>query len=77
MVTEYLEFHLLTSTTKTKVYSVNSKLHGDRLGIIKWYGPWRQYTFWPQSSTIWNRLCLNDVMEFLQMLMAERKEEQQ
>jgi hypothetical protein len=28
---------------KTLLVSVLSRRHGDLLGMIRWYGPWRQY----------------------------------
>lgn len=69
----YLDFVLVHDTGKTKVYSVDSARHGDCLGIISWYGPWRQYTIEPGAYTAWNKDCLREVADFLDGLMRERR----
>lgn len=43
---------------KTGAWEVRSARTGMRLGNIKWYGPWRQYAFFPDQLTIWNPDCL-------------------
>jgi len=60
-MSKYLEFKLLERKPKTSVIDVISKLHGYRLGIIKWFGRWRQYAFFPEDGTIFNVECLNDI----------------
>jgi hypothetical protein len=68
---KYLEFKLLEQKPKTKVYEILSKLHGFRLGIIKWYGAWRQYCFFPERDTIFNTQCMQDIMNFIINLKNE------
>lgn len=58
---------------KTKVYSITSKEGNYHLGMIKWYGAWRQYCFFSEQNTVWNRECMRDVEDFMQQLMDERK----
>lgn len=58
---------------KTKRIVVLSKRHGTILGEIKWFGAWRQYTFWPDRQTVWNTQCLEDVQSCICALMDERK----
>lgn len=58
---------------KTKRITILSKRHCSVLGEIKWYGAWRQYTFWPDQGTIWNTQCLEDVQNYIRALMAERR----
>ena len=62
---QYLDFVLSEQLPKTKVWSVISKQHGDQLGTIKYFGRWRQYTFFPNTGTVWNTQCLQDVTSFL------------
>jgi hypothetical protein len=59
----YLDFVMLPAVEgrKTRVVEVRSKRSGDLLGTIKWFGRWRQYTFWPEPETIFNAECLTDV----------------
>ena len=35
------------------------------LGIVKWYGPWRQYCFFPGNNTIFNKGCMDDIKDFI------------
>jgi len=67
-MSKYLEFKELESKPKTKVIEVISKIHGDRLGIIKWFGRWRQYAFFPWKETIFNVECLNDIQSYIRGL---------
>ena len=75
MASEYLDFRLTRDTGKTQVYSVDSRNHGDQLGVIKWYGPWRQYVMETRSGVVWNKTCLLDITAFIDGLMRERRGE--
>lgn len=72
-MSEYLAFTEIRDTGKTKVISVDAKSSGDLLGIIKWYGPWRQYVLHPEPYTLWNKGCLSDVNDHMDELMRARK----
>jgi len=67
--TEYLVFREFETEGKTNRYYVLSKSQ-HILGTIKWYGAWRQYCFYPQGTTIFNRTCLNDISKFVGELQA-------
>jgi len=67
-MSKYLEFQLLEQKPKTKVIGVYSKKSGDRLGRIKWFGRWRQYTFFPEFETVFNIECLNDIITYIRGL---------
>jgi hypothetical protein len=58
---------------KTVDYRVVNKSSGAPIGMINWYGPWRQYTFFPLGSTVWSAGCLAGIQDFLNRLAAERK----
>ncbi len=58
---------------KTKRFMVGNKENGFIVGWIKWYGPFRQYSFFPTENTVFERTCLKDITEFIEKLMAERK----
>lgn len=62
------------SKRKTKVYNVVSIEYGTILGRIHWHWPWRQYVFEPSPNTIWSRGCQEEVTNFLEKLMKERKQ---
>lgn len=54
---------------KTKIYRLcNSKNELIHLGIIKWYGAWRQYCFFSEDNIVFNKECLNDISKFLDQL---------
>lgn len=73
MDSEYLDFRLTRDIGKTQVYSVDSRNHGDQLGVIKWYGPWRQYVMETRSGVVWNNGCLREIIAFIEGLMRERR----
>jgi hypothetical protein len=74
---EYLAFreHPLSAANgrKTRVIEIISKRSNDVLGVIRWYGAWRQYAFFPSDLSIWNSGCLADVQEAIHLLMEERR----
>jgi hypothetical protein len=43
---------------KTRIVTVRNRRSKTALGELKWYGPWRQYCFFPQSYTIFNVTCM-------------------
>lgn len=72
---KYIRFSLIEQKPKTAVYEVLSITQGTHLGMIAWYGPWRQYVFYPGPDTIWSDGCLAEVREFLQELKKARENE--
>ena len=72
--TEYLKFYRgLSESGKTAHVLVYAVRDSTLLGRIKWFGRWRQYGFFPEAETIWNRDCLIQVHEEVESLMAERR----
>jgi hypothetical protein len=64
---------LIETKPKTVVYSVFSKHDEDRLGTIKWFGPWRQYCFFCTDVGVFSSTCLRDIEYFLILLNVEKK----
>ncbi len=64
---EYVEMYEAGRSTsgKTAVYTVRNRNHGDRLGVVSWYGPWRQYVFKPASPIVLSAGCLRDIASFV------------
>ena len=48
---------------KTRIVHVVTVRSNVLLGVISWYAPWRQYTFRPESGTIFNPDCLAQIQE--------------
>jgi hypothetical protein len=66
-----LQFSDIKDTGKTKQYSVGC--NNDYLGIIKWYAPWRRYTFFPKENTLFDNNCLKEIINFIDNQMKLRK----
>jgi len=59
---------------KTCTCSIDANSSGCPLGEIRWFGRWRQYCFFPEQDTVWNKGCLQDVIEALDSLNREHRE---
>jgi len=58
---------------KTPTYRIwNRRGEMAIIGRIRWYGPWRQFCFFPCADTAWSDGCLADVRNFLGRLKAQR-----
>lgn len=75
MEAKWIIFTLTEDTGKTKKYFIFTKdtLVSTKLGEIKWFGRWKQYAFFPEPNTIFEKQCLKDITVFLETLMLERK----
>ena len=71
---KYLEFDLIGNTGKTEIWNILSKKSEFILGQIQWYGPWRQYCFYPSSDSLFNITCMADIQNHIKKLMEDRKE---
>lgn len=78
---KWIEFHDITEpgTKKlTKTFLVYNKENFEvPIGEIKWYSPFRKYTFFPQPNTAYEATCTQDITDFLNELMEERKTQKQ
>lgn len=61
-------------TGKTKIFAVENRETGFRIGIIKWYGAFRQYSFFPADNCVFEKTCLYDIAAFMTQKMDERKQ---
>jgi hypothetical protein len=71
MKCEYINFELIEEKAKTNVYVCRNNKSGAKLGVVKWYSPWRQYCYFP-FMTIYSASCLQDVKSFLDKINQER-----
>jgi len=73
---KYLSFVEMAPKPSTKVFSVRNKDSGFELGTVKWYAPWYKYCFFIDSGgLVFDAGCLADIQDFINKLMAERREE--
>jgi len=76
MDSQYLCFEELEPKPKTKQFAVKNKTSDFILGYVKWYGPWRKYCFFTDlSEIVFDVGCLTEICDFINKLMAERKNE--
>ena len=70
---EYVYFSHIEDKTKTSVWSCRTNRTKDELGIVEWYPAWRSYCYFPTVQAVYSSGCLNDIKDFIDKLMAERK----
>lgn len=76
---KWIEFKKIEkqSGRKADIWAVYSKEHNFELGLIMWHGPWRGYAFFPSIKTLYEKVCLRDIAEFLETetkkYLAEKK----
>jgi hypothetical protein len=60
---------------KTTIWDIltTAGMGQDAIGEVKWFGPWRQYAFFPSPDTIYEKTCLSEIAAFCRELMEERK----
>jgi len=50
---------------KTWIYLVRTNdIQSALLGTVKYFARWRQYGFFPEAGTVYEKTCLSDIKEF-------------
>lgn len=49
-----------------------NRYHGDSLGCVEFYSPWRRWVFTPNHDTTFSADCLRDVIHFMSQLPNKR-----
>lgn len=70
---KWITFTEVPTSKKTKTFEINAKEGGYKLGVVKWYASWRKYSFFPEPNTLFESKCLQDITDFMNGLMEERK----
>ncbi len=72
---EYVLFEYVgtSDSGKTVIYNVLEKRYSSILGQIRWFAPWRQYCFYPKTSSVYDHSCLTAIGKVLAALMDDRK----
>ncbi len=71
--TKYMTFRLVERKPKTTGWDVINNKSDALLGVIEWYGPWRQYTFEAIDQPIFNNACLTELAAFLTELNEQQR----
>lgn len=59
---------------KTKIWEVMPIDLSSLLGYVKWYAAWRQYSFFPEADTVYERQCLRDIADFCEKETNKHRE---
>jgi hypothetical protein len=65
---KYINFVKIADKPKTSVWSCRANRSGLELGEIKWYGPWRQYCYFPTCAAVYSVGCFEDINHFIGQL---------
>ncbi len=66
---EYLVFEKAAQQPpKTSSWECKNIRSGTMLGVVKWYGSWRQYCYFPTVQAVYSAGCLKDIADFLEQL---------
>lgn len=69
----FLLFEPQSKTSKTECITIRNARTKVMLGMIRWYGPWRRYAFYPLGGIVLDAECLNGLRDKLEMLMDDRQ----
>ncbi|MBI3936947.1 MAG: hypothetical protein HY323_08215 [Betaproteobacteria bacterium] len=61
---------------KTAVFTIIDR-HGGALGVVRWYGAWRQYCFFPEGAPVFNNDCLNRISAFMALCTKRQRDGRQ
>lgn len=65
---KYIYFRKIKDKPKTSVWLCYSNSSNEVIGTVKWYGPWRQYCFFPEPNTVFNITCHDHISNFIRQL---------
>ena len=61
---------------KTSIWAVHSTKDAGYvlLGLVKWFGRWRKYAFFPEPLLVFEQDCLRDLADFCQQRSKEHRQ---
>ena len=66
-----------SASAKTQIWSVSfggrSLRLSVRLGVVRWYAPWRRYCFYAEANMLFDAKCLTQIAEFCTRATTEHK----
>lgn len=73
--TKNLQFELSGQSKSglTSTWNVINRYNNTQLGTVGWYGPWRQYSFFPNPvlDLVFEKQCLRDIADFCESKTKE------
>ena len=70
---KYIRFIETEKKPKTSVWECRNKESDFLLGVVKYYGPFRKYSWFPESNTVFEFTCMSNINQFLSEVEEERK----
>lgn len=58
---------------KTKIIRVYNSEFGHLLGEVRWYSPFRSYSFCPMPTVVFEPVCMTDIADYILLLMEQRQ----
>jgi hypothetical protein len=79
MLREFKHIHFVTVArkAKTSVWSCRNNQSNQELGQIRWHPAWRQYCFFTTIDAVYSPTCLDDIVHFIRISMAQRRTDPQ
>lgn len=71
---KYISFDFVrdSDSGKTSSWVCQNIKSGAVLGGVKWYPAWRQYCFFALDDTVFNKSCLEDINNFIDLATEEK-----
>lgn len=70
----YIYFHLAEKQNpKTWIIDVYAEQNDVHLGQVRYYAQWRRYGFFPSDGTVYERICMRDITNFLILIDDQQK----
>lgn len=74
MIQEFIRFEEVPNDgRKTRRWVIENRKYGSELGVIEWYGAWRQYVATFHEVAVFSAGCLKDIQEFLARQNADHR----
>lgn len=70
---KWLKFRIIERKPKTVGIVIMSKDSGIPIGRIEWYKSFRKYSFFPEADTVFETVCLGDIVKVIDELEKIRK----
>ena len=80
---KYIYFKLAKKqNAKTSIWDIFAKdseiksgitPHDILLGQVRWYAQWRQYGFYPEEGTVFEKTCMTEITDFIKNLNVEQR----
>jgi len=70
---EYFHFLKTKDKAKTSVWECRNNRSGKIIGLVQWYGPWRQYCYFSFIHGVYSSGCLSDIRNFIKAAEELRK----